>query len=339
MSPEGRAVFARGLRLSLVATLGLAIEGLRGAELPFLAPLIALSLVAAISGPPSGRLVVVLSGVALGVTAASWLLSAASLSVPGVYGLGVGLLYLWCFVLIFTPKLAPVGILALTMSIVVSALSAASVGLAAGAAVEILLSLITAFGLIYLAQAIFPHPPLSPVAQPAAATVGKMSVVQRSLLATAVLLPLHLFITSEGVATIVVLMTAATMLYQPGLSQSLNWSLASIVGNALGGVAASAAAAITGQHDGQVMAISVVPFVTLAFAAQAAKGPHHEAVFIPGMVTFVLLYGMWLSPLLGGQEVGAMRRVLQVACASAYTVGAASLMLPLVRRLGRRRPA
>jgi hypothetical protein len=339
MSPECRAVFNRGLRLSFVATAGLGVEGLRGAELPFLAPLIALQLVAVIPGPPPLKLVGLLCGVSLAASAAAWLVSAASLSVPGVYGLGVGLLYLWCFALVFTPRLAPLGVMALTMTVVVSSLSAASTGLAAELGLEIVLSLFTAFGLVFVAHAIFPHPQLPPVTQPAAATFGGLGAVRRAVLAVAVLLPLHLLITAEGVPAIIMLMTTATMLRQPGLSQSLNWSIASVIGNALGGVAATAAAAITRLHDEPIIAIILVLLVTLAFAAQAAKGARQEAVFVPGMVTFVLLYGMSLSPVLSGDGVGAAQRVMQVAVAAVYAISAASLMLPLVTRFSQRRPA
>ena len=163
--------------------------------------------------------------------------------------------------------------------------------------------------------------------------------MQPAALAVAVLLPLHLLITAQGVPAIIVLMTAATMLRQPGLAQSLNWSIVSVIGNALGGAAAALAASITGLHNEPVIAIVLVTLVTLAFAAQAAKGPRQAAVFIPGMVTFVLLYGMSLSPVLGADGVGAVQRVLQVAVAALYAAGAASLVLPLVIRLGRRRPA
>jgi len=77
----------------------------------------------------------------------------------------------------------------------------------------------------------------------------------------------------------------------------------------------------------------------LAADVSYPKGARQEAVFVPGMVTFVLLYGMSLSPVLGGDGVGAARRVMQVAVAAVYAIGAASLMLPLVTRFSQRRPA
>jgi hypothetical protein len=322
MSPEDRAVLNRGLRFAFVATAGLTVEGLRGDHLPFLSPLIALTVVAAIPGPPPMKLVAVLGGVAAAATTAAWLVSAVALSIPGVYALGVGLIYLWCFAMVFTPKLALIGDLALTMSIVVSSLSAASTGLAAGLALQIVLSLLIAFGLVFLAHAIFPQPPLPTVAQPTAFPHGGFSTKCRAALAVAVLLPLHLAITAKGVPSIILLMTTATMLRQPGLAQSLNWSVVAIIGNALGGIAATAAATVTGLHDAPALAVALVALLTLSLATQTAKGPQHAAIFTSGMVTFVLLYGMSLSPVIAGDGVGATQRVLRVAVAAAYAVGA-----------------
>ena len=62
---------------------------------------------------------------------------------------------------------------------------------------------------------------------------------------------------------------------------------------------------------------------------------------MPGFVTFLALYGMTLSPTLGGDEIAASERLGQVFAGALYTVAAVSLLAGPARRLTarRRRPA
>ncbi len=76
------------------------------------------------------------------------------------------------------------------------------------------------------------------------------------------LLPLHLWLTAGGVPAFVVLMTTATMLRQPGLAESLRFSVTSVIGNALGGAAAAAAAVLTALHDEPAVAVALTAATT-----------------------------------------------------------------------------
>ena len=59
-----------------------------------------------------------------------------------------------------------------------------------------------------------------------------MPVPVRALLGTIVILPAHIYLNSDGIASMVVLLTVATMLRQPGIAHSTHYCLAFIAGNA-----------------------------------------------------------------------------------------------------------
>ena len=160
MSPEGgKVLFRQGVRLAAAVTLGLTIEVTRGAALPFLAPMIALQLLAASPVLPTAGAVAMLLAVSAGAALLAYGVATLTLSVPGGYALGMLLLYLWGFALCFIPRFRPAGSLAVTLIVVVSALSSASTGLALGLVGELVLAILGGIGLAIVAHAAFPNPP------------------------------------------------------------------------------------------------------------------------------------------------------------------------------------
>ena len=161
--------------------------------------------------------------------------------------------------MVFTPRPAPLSVMALTM--VVGGLAATSMGLAARIAPGLAPAFATALALVYLAHALFPRPVGAPP-PPADAADAPRPAARRASLALAVLLPLHLWLTAGGVPAFVVLMTTATTLGQPGLAESLRFSVTSVIGNALGGAAAAAAAVLTALHDEPAVAVALTAATT-----------------------------------------------------------------------------
>ncbi|MDF2231551.1 FUSC family protein [Albimonas sp. CAU 1670] len=364
MSPEAAApadphaaarLRARGLRLGFAVTGALAVEALRGADLPILAPMIALQLLALSPQPPGAKLLAMLFGAAAVSSLVAWVIASFTVSIPGAYPLGMGVLYLWCFALAMHPKTGPLGAMALTMTIVVGALSAASTEAAAGIALSLLMSILAGAATVYVAFAVFPAPPPPPAAAPvepaegeetpaqaAAETAGDPVVAPafRAALATMVMLPLHMWLTADGgVAAMPVLFTCSSMLRQPGVAASLRDSLTRLAGTAAGGVAAMAANGIAQLHPQAALSVAVVATISMFFAWQLSKGPRHMQVWMPGFVTFLALYGMTLSPTLGGDDVAAVERLWQTAVGAGYTLCAVSLLAPVALRVTRRRAA
>lgn len=339
MSLDGEAlrVRNRGLRMASAVILGLMIEVVRGSALPPLAPVIALQLLAAMPRPPPLKLLVMLLGVSALAAAVSYAIAMLSLGIPGAYALGVGVTYLWCFWLVFTPGLGPMGVMALTVSIVVSALSAASGTVAVGVAVGLLGSILLGGVLIFLAHALFPEPPAEPEAPKGQVDPGKLShypVELRAILATLVILPLHLVLTADGVAAMVVLLTTATLLRQPGVAQSTQYAVAYASGNALGGVLAGVSSFFMMLHGNAVMMVAITSATALFMAWKTVGSPRLAPVFLPGFVAYVVLFGLTLSSLPLGDDVAVVQRVLQILGAAIYAFCAMSLVAPILTRVG-----
>ncbi len=119
-SPIERAQYNRGMRLAIAVILGLVLESMRGASLPMLAPVIALQLLAGAPKPPGKKLVFVLLGVIIGASLLAYAVATMTLGIPGAYGLGVAVLYLWGFSLCFVVVGTVVTVMAVTMIIVSS---------------------------------------------------------------------------------------------------------------------------------------------------------------------------------------------------------------------------
>jgi|GEM_PF-4512770 len=326
----------RALRMALAVTLGLALESLRGAMLPPLAPVIAIQLLAAAPRPPGARLIFVMLAVTGGAALFAYVVAFLTTDYAGLYAIGVGLLYLWGFYLAFRPATAMIGSLALTMSIVVTTMAAASTAVAFILVVELSLSVVIGFALVFLAHSVFPHRGVpAQAARPDADEPPPIEPLPRALLGAGILLPLHLYLTAEGVAAMVVLLTTATMLRQPGLAESLRYGLAFAAGNAAGASLAALNVLLLSLYNPPIFLIAITAASALLLASQVVRGRRHAAIFLPGFVAYTMLFGLTLSPLPLGDDVAVLARVLQIVGAALYVLAAASLFLPLALR---RRP-
>lgn len=302
-----------------------------------LAPIIAVQLLAASSQPPPPKLVAMLLAVAAGTSVLALAVATLTLTIPGAYTLGVGVLYLWGFTLALTPRLRLVGTLMITMTVVVTAIAAASSAAAGVLVVELGVSVSGGLALALVAHALFPHP-LSPEPQASAPSTengGGFSPVSRAVLATAVILPLHLYLTSDGVAAMVILMTTSAMLRQPGLAQSHRYVLVSAIGNGLGGLLALISAFVFALH-GEILMLAALTAVTCLFlAGRLVDKADAAGIYLPCFIAYIVLFGLTLSPLPLGDEVPVFTRVAQITIAAVYTLAAVSLLLPVLYRLER----
>src|SRR6056297_416474 len=144
--PADAGTCNRALRLAFAVALGLTAEILRGALLPPLAPVIALQILALMQGPPAARMVGGLFGAVAASAVAAYGVAVLTVGNAALYAIGVGLVYLWGFWLAARPETAAMGMMALTMGIVVTGLSAASTGLAIVVVGELLASVLLGIG-------------------------------------------------------------------------------------------------------------------------------------------------------------------------------------------------
>lgn len=314
------------VRQVMVMAAGLAIEASREALVPGLAPLIALSLMAApdarLGIPKAVAIIVLVSGIALAVLG----LTTAALSTVGLYAIVVAVLYVWAFYLCFGPTGGALGRIFLMMTVSVSALTAGSELVAAVIVQDMVSSIAVGVGLALLVLAIGP---MRATRDTTSAVMPKPDVgrAARASVATAIMMPLHLYMTFDGFAAIVLLLTAATMLTEPGWGRFKAYGLVFAGGNLIGGtLALIAASAVTWQP-----AFPVFLSVTVAGSASIAYWVHRPGglapFFGPAGAAFVLLFGMTLSPLATGADVDVMGRVYQILLAILYVLGATSIAL------------
>lgn len=332
MSPEERSRRNAALRLAFAVTVGLIVELLRGAALPILAPLIAVQLVAAIPRPPGLKLVVMLAGVTAVSSGVAYLVAILTVGQPFLYALGVGLLYLWGFTLTFMPRLGPVGVMSVTMTIVVTGLATASSDVALGIMVSLTKSIVIGFFIVLLAHALLPSKVVDAPggAAPPDKALESLPASARAMIATLVILPAHLYLFAHGTGSMLVLMTVATMLRQPGLNASTRYSIAFASGNLVGAAVAAVAMLLVSVQPSFTVMVSSTAACALFLAWMSARGPMWRAVMIPGIAAFVLLYGIVYSPYVASTEVSVLQRSTMVVTGAVYALAAVSVLIPLV---------
>lgn len=341
MSLEGRAdratvllVRNRGLRLAFAVTLGLAFEVSRGAVLPMLAPVIALQLLAGTMRPPPLSMLVMVLAIAAGSSALAYFVSAISVNLPGAYGLGVGLLYLWGFGLAFTPKGGPIGVMVVTMCVVVTSLSSVSTGLALGIVIELVISVGLGAILVYVAYACFPTPHDANIAaaKPKEAPTVRMPAPTRATVCTIIILPLHLYLNADGLAALPILLTTATMLRQPGIAESQRYCLGYATGNALGGLAAGGSVFVMMTQGNLWTLVATTAAVSMYFSWKVVQAERWAPILLPGFVAYIVLFGLSLSPITPPGPPEVLERVIQILLAAIYSFGAVSVVYPFLAR-------
>lgn len=322
------------LRLAFAATAGLVLETLRGAPLPPLAPALALQILAATQNPPGKKMIVMLFLIAAGTSGLAYLVAIMTVEHFLLYAIGVGLLYLWGFFLAFRKGTGLVGVLSITMTVVVTSLANTSTGAASGVILSLLLAVLIGFAMVILAYALFPSPPAgtrrAEQIQADAGVASTLPISLRAFLATVVILPAHLYLNFDGVAAMVVLLTMATMLRQPGLAQSTRYCLAFVAGNALGGALAALVVFLLKFH-GQVPSLITLTAAAALFLSWLVTYDRKLApVVLPGFVAFSVLLGLALSPLPFADDVDVVNRVLLIVGGALYCVGFVSLLVPFL---------
>lgn len=335
MSPDAgaaRGARDRALRVAFAISLGLLAEVWRGAPLPPLAPVIALQLLVLPGRPPGLRMSLALLGLVAGAAGLAWLVSSLTARSPFLEAIGIGLLYLWGFALAFRPKQEMAGVMVITMTVVVTSLSGVSTELSAHLILELMASAGIGLVLVWLAHAAIGG---APQATPGAGGSGAGmpgDAGARAVLAALVLLPAHMWLNAGGVASMVILLTAAAVLRQPDPARSARFGLAFAGGNALGGALAAATAGLLALHPGPLSLVTLTAacaLILVTIATALRRGPE---LMLPALTGFTLLTGLALSPLPQGVGVAWERRVLDIVVAAVYALAAVSVLAPLLLR-------
>jgi hypothetical protein len=292
-----------------------------GGDVPFLASIFALMLLAP-PRPPAPR--AALAGVlGIGVAfLAALLLTAVTLPHPVVFALAAGLaiygaLYgqarkggaFWFFLLV-----------AICATPLLARQSEGLASLFARLAVEAMLVAVLVSWLMY---AVFPG--AAGEAPPPPATLAPRAAARAAFVGMMVLMPLLLLLLSHTSAAVVIMITALSLLKASSVQESTRTATGLVAANVIAGVAAVLAYAAIMAAPTLVMLAAVMLALTLAFGGRIALGGQPAALATAACTAAVLLVGMGLTPFTDS-ATAFTTRLTQVLAASAYTVGAFMLL-------------
>ena len=326
-SPADRLV----LRLAFAAALGFAIAiGLHW-EFSFLAPMLAVQIVAAMPVCPNIR-----QGAAIPLViflATTMAMAAATLlaDAPMVLLLIVGLVLCWTF---YGQRRGAPAIAMLLIQVSFSAIplfSTLSLDIAESFAEFMQKSSIAAIVTVWVSHAVFPAPkPASsgPAQKPAGLPPARAARV--AVTDVLVLLPLLAkFMIWSDVNDFVILMITINLLREVETVRTGKVAVALLTGNVLGGVLAVLAQQFILVADTLVQFLLTIFLAGLWFGGRMVRGGPMAPVFVLAFGTFLLLIGIAITPLPGGSEQAFVVRILKIGLASLYALAALSLVTRL----------
>ena len=150
---------------------------------------------------------------------------------------------------------------------------------------------------------------------------------RHALLDTLVLLPVLIwYILDATQVAVVVLIMIVTLLRQHDPKQGQRAALGLILGNLIGGITAATVYNILLLNNTLLFFIPVCLAASLIFAGRIVTAGDRAPIYAIAFATFVLLLGLGMTPLPGGSGEAFVSRLLYVLFASAYTIGALSLV-------------
>ena len=243
---------------------------------------------------------------------------------PLVLLLAVSLVTFLAFLLLARGQAAGVAAMFLITTAVVPLLAIESVSVAYGFIYSLIAGSALAVLLTFAAHAFFPmRAPAEPVSAPAQ---PERDVVALALANAAVLMSLVIyFMLTVSPVSIVAVLTVISILRQPA---DLGGGTAAglILGNLVGGLAATAAYLLVTLLPSPAFLLLVVLLVGLLFGDRIARGGASAPIYTVGLMTFLIVLGLGISPLPQDSSTFFISRVFDVMVASIYAIGMASVL-------------
>ena len=315
-------------RIALAAAVGFTLGYVLGWDFPFLPPLFAVQLLTASRSlnlkQAVGFAVLMVAGCVFSV-----LIAQIFVQTPFVLILVLSLLNFLAFLMLARGRAVPLANILLITVPVVPLVAVTDIKLAYGLVFTLIAGSILAVLLVFLAYAFFPArgQPNEAADPPAEARFP----VGAALANTAVLMSLLiLFISSGSPVSVIIIMTAVTILRQPAMAGH-GAAYGFVMGNVTGGLAATAACLLVVLFPSPVFLLLVVLLFGLLFGAKIAEGSDLAPMYIVGLTTFLIVLGLGLAPLPGDSGAVFIARVFNVIIAAIYTIGVASVLRALFR--------
>lgn len=325
----------KGLRVAIAVSLGLTTSVASGAIVPFLASLFAAQFLLSSSSPlPFGRTL----GIAIiFLVAGIFFMSLAALfsDKPTIFLLLLGLIY---FALFFVQAMGKGGA-AIFLILIIATMVPLLFILNQELAGSILSILVTgAVGgtiLMWVAHAVIPEP-LAEVAAPP--PVVRAPHPYRRALANSLILLIAVttcLTNSQLASAVVIPVTVASLLGQLDIVRSGRAAFGLLIVNLFGGVVASFAYAVLSLRPSLFSMAIITLIVALLLGGRAASDAKDGAVYAGGLTTFLILFGLGVSPLPGSAAESFTTRIVYVAGAIAFTFILAALLWPRQDEVGR----
>lgn len=327
---SARESHAVAFRIAFAAAMGLTIGEVSGWDFPFLPAMLAVQLLSG-GEPLSVKKGVAFVAVMVAACAFAVLVSQILVDSPLVLLLAVSLVTFLAFLLLARGQAAGVAAMFLIATSVVPLLAIESVSVAYGFIYSLIAGSALAVLLTFAAQAFFPmRAPAEPVS---ALAQQDRDVVALALANATVLMSLVIyFMLTVSPVSIVAVLTVISILRQPA---DLGGGTATglILGNLVGGLAATAAYLLVTLLPSPAFLLLVVLLIGLMFGDRIARGGAVAPIYTIGLMTFLIVLGLGLSPLPQDSGTVFIARVLDVMVAAIYAIGMASLLRAAFRAL------
>ena len=317
-----------GLRIAAAVAVGFTMAVANGEVVPFLGPMFAAQLLFARPRPLGARQAIGLIVLILVVGEAMVWLTGLFGDRPAVLLILLGLVYFTCFLLQARGKGGAATFLVIVIAVMVPMLGILQKDLGESIILILFTGVLGGVILTWLAHAVFPDPGGHTSARAVASGVDR--AVHRALANTAILLAMVILclVDSRFSTAIVVPITVASLLNQLDLATSGRAAFGLMIVNLLGGIVASLAFAFVELRPTLPFLCLTVLVVGLLFGGRAAADPKAGKVYAGALTTFLILFGVGVSPLPASTPESFTTRIGLVLFAIVCTFCLTALLWP-----------
>jgi hypothetical protein len=322
----------KGWRVAIAVSVGFTFAVWIGAIIPFLGPLFAAQFLLSSSRPLGfGQTI----GAAIIIFASGMFFMALTVLLADreiTFLLLFGLIYFLCFFMQALGKGGAGIFLVLVVAIVVPLIGVLNTDLAGSILSILTTAVVTGTILMWLAHLLIPEPEgaaPSAVQAPVSPNPYWKATANTMILLAAVTVCMS---NNQLSSAMVIPITVASMLGQLDIVASRGTAVGLIVVNIFGGVIASVAFAILDLRPNLFSMAVIVLIVTLFLGGRAAAPTNEAKVFAGALTTFLILFGLGVSPIPGSAAESFSTRITYVTGAIIYAFLLAALLWPRPRR-------
>ena len=318
----------KGLRVAFAVSLGFTFGVSLGAIVPFLVPIFAANFLLGSTGPmPIGKalgaaLLILFTGIGMMV------LTSLFGDRPPTFLILLAMIYFFCFAAQSAGTGGPAIFLVQVVAIIVPLIGILNKELANSILSILITGILGGTLLMWLAHAVFPEPTSTRLV--AASAMIRPPAYQQALANTAILLAAVVvcLVNDQLSAALVIPITIASLLGQFDAAASSRMALGLVVINLSGGILASIAYSILTLRPSLFSIFLIVLIVTLILGGRAAGSSKDAKMYAGALTTFLILFGLGVSPVPGSAAESFTTRIVYVGAALIYTLLMAAILWP-----------